>query len=425
MFNVTHLRRFQPVITVGDYLRLHDLSPDLELSTGQWDTQKYHQKPSVFDTHGTAPSLHIIENWWYDPQGLNRVDIIPEEMKQRGKWNLDLGDKGRDENGGWPTPSKTDVYQALERSLPTSGRQYVLGWDHARQILRNHGIRGVTSDEGLTQVLNDNGWEVLYTFDGALNMDYVKHVVNPIRQVAPRGSIRGYVEDYYRFTEDVLLLRGEIHYERKPGGLRFTSEAARDTFARIVLFQMHATDRVKELAASMAQRMQELVGGRMWMGSHMRRGDFIRLGWAMQLEFGDHLQRVKNRLNDGRNVIRSITPESLVAYSVPDVSVNHELIELKPPNEGDVIYIATDERDPGNLAYLREQGAVRAPDLITMEDRRRFGWPLLLTDVLGLVEQDLLSRGAFFYAHALSSLGGGVVNLRAANGADARTAVID
>lgn len=88
-------------------------------------------------------------------------------------------------------------------------------------------------------------------------------------------------------------------------------------------------------------------------------------------------------------------------------------------------YIATDERDPGNLAYLREHGAVRAPDLITIEDRRRFGWPLLLTDVLGIVEQDLLARASFFYAHALSSVPGGVINLRAANGADPRTAQVD
>jgi hypothetical protein len=89
------------------------------------------------------------------------------------------------------------------------------------------------------------------------------------------------------------------------------------------------------------------------------------------------------------------------------------------------IYIATDERDPGNLAYLREHGVVRAADLITIEDRRRFGWPLLITDVLGIVEQDLMGRGAFFYAHALSSVAGGVVNIRAASGADPRTALID
>ncbi|KIJ63298.1 hypothetical protein HYDPIDRAFT_29556 [Hydnomerulius pinastri MD-312] len=422
MLNMTHLRRSQPVITVAEYLRLHNLPEDLELSTGQWDKEKYHQSPSAFNLHGKPPSIHVVENWWYDPQGLNRVDSIPEEMKARG-WDTRLGDRGKDENGGWKSLTKTKAYHVLEAAL--SGRQYVLGWDQARQILQSNGIGGVTSDEGLTQVLNDNGWEVLYTFDGALGMDYVKNVVNPIRQVAPRDSIRGYAEDYYRFTEDVLLLKGEIHYERKPGGLRFTSTAARDVFARLVLFEIHPTDRVKELADTMDLHMRELVGGRMWMGAHMRRGDFVRYNWVMQAEFGDHLQRIKNHLDDGRRALHSINPESLGTYAVPDVTANHALMQLKPPNEGDKIYIATDERDPVNLAYLTEHGVIRAPDLITIEDRRRFGWPLLLTDVLGVVEQDLLARGSFFYAHALSSVAGGVVNIRAANGADPRTAQID
>lgn len=165
MLNLTLLRRSQPVITVAEYLRLHDLSEDLELSNGQWDTQKYHQNPSVYDTQGNPPSLHTIENWWYDPQNLNRVDRLPDEMKLRGQWDALLGDPGRDEQGSWPSPSKTNAYQALEQAL--SGRQYVLDFDKARQVLQSSGIGGVTSDEGLVQVLNDNGWEVLYTFDGA------------------------------------------------------------------------------------------------------------------------------------------------------------------------------------------------------------------------------------------------------------------
>ncbi|KAH0830351.1 hypothetical protein J3R83DRAFT_1745 [Lanmaoa asiatica] len=441
MLNLTHLRRFQPVITVAEYLRLHDLSEDLELSNGQWDTKIYHQNPSVYDTQGNSPSLHTIENGWYDPQDLNRVDLLPEVIKSRGQWDPLLGNPAKDEHGGWPSPSKTNAYLALEQAL--SGRQHVLDFDRARHILQDNGIRGVTSDDDLIQVLNDNDWEVLYTFDGALGMDYVKNVVNPIKQVAPRDSIRGFADDYYHLTEDVILLRGEIHYERKPASLRFTSTSTRDAFARLVLFQIRHTDNVMELSATMARRMQELVGGRMWMGAHMRRGDcefrlapvikptpnncivVVRYHWVMQEEFGDHLQRIKDHLNKGRDILQSITPQSLSTYAIPDIVVNPEYVQHHPPNKGDYIYIATDERDPSNLAYLREHGVVRAPDLITIEDRRRFGWPLLITDVLGIVEQDLLARGAFFYAHALSSVAGGVVNIRAANGADPRTARID
>lgn len=163
MLNLTHLRRFQPVITVAEYLRLHDLSPDLEVSDGQWDMQKYHQNPSVYDTH--PPNLRIIDNSWYDPQGLNRVDVLPEEMKLRGQWDSLLGDPGMDQTGGWPNPIKTNAYTVLERSLV--GRQHVLNFDTARQLLQSSGVRGLDSDEKFIQFLRDNGWEVLYTFDGA------------------------------------------------------------------------------------------------------------------------------------------------------------------------------------------------------------------------------------------------------------------
>lgn len=165
MLNLTLLRRFQPVITVAEYLRIHDLSEDLELSNGQWDTQIYHQNSSVYDAQGNPPSLHIIENGWYDPQTLNRVDRLPDEMKSRGQWDALLGDLGSEKHGGWPSPSKTKAYLALEQALQE--RPYVLRFDQARQILRHNGIQGVASDEDLIQVLNNNGWEVLYTFDGA------------------------------------------------------------------------------------------------------------------------------------------------------------------------------------------------------------------------------------------------------------------
>ncbi|KIK18769.1 hypothetical protein PISMIDRAFT_683952, partial [Pisolithus microcarpus 441] len=423
MLNLTHLRRTHSVITVAEYLRLHDLPEDLELSTGEWNIARYHQNPSVFNRHGKPPSLHVIENQWYDPPRLNRVDRIPEDMKERGKWDPLLGDRTQDQYGGWKTPSRTEVYHVLEAAL--AGRQFALGWDKARGILESNGIRGVSTDEGLTEVLLSNSWEVLYTFDGALGMDYVKNVVSPIRQVVPRNSIRGFVDDFYRYTTDVLLLRGEIHYERKPASILFTSTAGRDVFARLVLYEIAHTDSVKELADTMSDRMRDIAGGRMWMGAHMRRGDFVRYHWVMHDDFGEHLSRIKNHLDVGREVLRNLSPASLGTYAVPEAKVNSDYVQLHPPERGDKFYIATDERDPGNLAYLKERGAVRASDLITIEDRRRFGWPLLLTDVLGIVEQELLSRASFFYAHALSSVAGGVLNLRAANGADPRTAQID
>jgi hypothetical protein len=47
-------------------------------------------------------------------------------------------------------------------------------------------------------------------------MDYLKSVVEPIKQLAPRTQLRGLVDDYDSKTEEVLLLAGETHLSRKP-----------------------------------------------------------------------------------------------------------------------------------------------------------------------------------------------------------------
>lgn len=47
-------------------------------------------------------------------------------------------------------------------------------------------------------------------------MDYLKSVVEPIKQVAPRSSLKGLIDDYAHMNEDVVLLEGETHLNRKP-----------------------------------------------------------------------------------------------------------------------------------------------------------------------------------------------------------------
>ena len=88
-------------------------------------------------------------------------------------------------------------------------------------------------------------------------------------------------------------------------------------------------------------------------------------------------------------------------------------------------YIATDERSPQDLNYLSNNGAILLRDLLTASDRRAFGPSIWLTDVLGQVEQSFLSRSWYFYGSEKSSFTGGIINKRAANGADSRTSVAD
>ena len=89
--------------------------------------------------------------------------------------------------------------------------------------------------------------------------------------------------------------------------------------------------------------------------------------------------------------------------------------------------MATDERDPEVLAVARAKNATLFYDVIesTPELCRLVGWPMLFTDVLALVEQEIMARSAFFSGYALSSVAGGVVNLRTVRGMDPRTMVLD
>jgi len=248
-------------------------------------------------------------------------------------------------------------------------------------------------------------------------------VVQSIKEVAPRSSIRGFKEDYYHVDADVVILAGETHLGRKPGAMRFTGPRGRANYASMVVHGIVPPRWVFDLGEILASRMRELVDGRLWMGAHMRRGDFVRLSWAMELSPEAHVLRVKNRLQAGRSVLEHLG--ELTTYDLDGVAPDLEQTALALPLPDDLFYVATDERDPNARQAIAEGGAVFISDLLTMEDRRRFGWPLMITDVLALVEQRLLVHSAFFYGHAMSSLAGVITNMRAARGADPRTMLID
>jgi hypothetical protein len=166
MLNLTHVRLKQPVITVSEYLRLHNIPEDAERSNGHWDRTRYHQNPSIYDQTSRRPTLSVIENWWYDPWEINRVDFIPDDVKLRGGWSSQGGDSNKGEVGSWQDQPKTAVYAALEAALPT--RPKVLSWDRAFQVLQDHGLTWEgQSSSGMENILHENGWEVLFTYEGA------------------------------------------------------------------------------------------------------------------------------------------------------------------------------------------------------------------------------------------------------------------
>jgi hypothetical protein len=222
VLDLPRLRERGPVITALDYLRLHGQGPEVESTSGWWPKGLYHRSPNVFESDKTKmPSLFIIENHLYDPDGTNRVDYITEEMKVR-----------RNRTQGGPTEIST-----LLRGI-VSDRSIVVDWENAKNTLKLSELVpevDLDNDAAFEDILNANGWEVLYTFSHlwvSLLSFYVmsklihvllsisgveldRTVVSPIKQVTPRWTIRGFKDDYYDVDEDVVLLAGETHLSRK------------------------------------------------------------------------------------------------------------------------------------------------------------------------------------------------------------------
>jgi len=157
MVNITHLRNRQPVITASEYLRLHGQDPESESSSGHWSRQPYpyHTHPNVFETNKTTiPSLFVIDNHWYEPEGTNRVDYIPEAMKRRG--NLER----------WPPLELSELSDKLVAALPEDHRR--MDWTTVKNVLVNSadlvGDVNINDDQVVEELLNSHGWEVLHTF---------------------------------------------------------------------------------------------------------------------------------------------------------------------------------------------------------------------------------------------------------------------
>ena len=166
MFDLPHLRAQHPVITVSEYLRLHGLDPEAESSRGSWQRELYNSHPNVFESDKTkTPSLFVIKNEWYEPSGSNRVDYIPQTMKERGNWELYSPSQSQESGGYWPFVEPTEISERLTNALPDFPD--VLDWDTAKQILGSSELElgvGLDDDNAIEDVLNANGWEVLHTF---------------------------------------------------------------------------------------------------------------------------------------------------------------------------------------------------------------------------------------------------------------------
>ncbi|KAG9079933.1 hypothetical protein FRC06_007300 [Ceratobasidium sp. 370] len=465
-----------PVITTAEYLQLHGLDPQIEQHNGYWgrvdyqlppgtNVTAYHEalaaeKAKLEASEGRAKrGDEILPRVPRAVSGLRRaIDAVHAHTRQtraesRGSTIYEMLNEEWDtaplvrvddvralrgyNTGSWEWVNRSLVlsgtgtqnnemsrrlFHALNETL-VGNNQVVMEVGQIRQLAKATGYQALESNDVLERVINNAGWDFLYTFEGRLNQEFIKAIVWPMTQAAPRAHIRGFVNDLAQRTEDIVLVSGEIHLERKAGLMRFTSSAARDAYSQIGLYAMRAPERYWRIAARVESHMRARCGGRMFMAAHIRRGDFIRFGWTPDENLETHVRQVRDKLKNGAKILAGIKNEYSQKADLEQVDT--QISQYDPPEDGDPFYIATDEHSSPGISLIHRLGGVLIDDLLTPEDRSACGWEMLYSDLVALVEQIVMSRASYWNAHAMSSLAGGVVNLRAARGADSRTALLD
>lgn len=101
----------------------------------------------------------------------------------------------------------------------------------------------------------------------------------------------------------IIYLQGNLHDQRKPGSVYFSTRKARDDFTEMVVNGIRAPKRIRILGERVAKRMEERVEGRRWVAAHLRRGDFVGIAWSPSKDADVHFNKTKAALDEGVKVI--------------------------------------------------------------------------------------------------------------------------
>lgn len=137
MLDLRHLRKYTPVVTLGEYLNLQGLDPSVEQSNGAWARELYHSGSS-------RPSLGVIRNHEYDPAGVVRVDkLLPSPAGETSLTDSPVARKLLEIKGDNLAVKLNDVKGPLKK---------LASWN---------------TDEELETIIEEHGFAILHTFAGA------------------------------------------------------------------------------------------------------------------------------------------------------------------------------------------------------------------------------------------------------------------
>lgn len=283
--DIHHLRStYGPFLLYSEYFALYNLSRSLLDESLRWRPDRY--TPPGFKSF-TMPESEFQNDTFV------RTDTpAPARPAEAG-----LSDGG----GRLEQLSRSKVARTLSRraAWPVPDARRAL---QEAGLLESDGI----SDTALVRMLEPAGVVALYTYSDYVLMN--KAVSHPTVELALATQVRplstALLERREARDADIVYLAGNLHDQRKPGGVRFSTAGARDAFTHLVVRGIRAPREVRTVGARLAERMQARVeaggGGRSWMGAHLRRGDFVEIAWSPERDAEAHFDRLLEQLEVGR-----------------------------------------------------------------------------------------------------------------------------
>ncbi|SCV72851.1 BQ2448_4388 [Microbotryum intermedium] len=369
--------------------------------------------------------LNITSNEWFNDAQFVRLDEnLPAWTESESEAMIDGLSTGR----------------AREIQVDDSSRVWSLS--RARELLRKNGYKVDGDDHWLEEALRKVEQSRVYSFDE--RSDRIKTVAQPTIQMADRSRSFSFADDFLSQPRhrdaSLLYVSGPIWNEGKLGGVHFSSQQARDRFVVMTQAVIRPPKEYIETGRKIADKMAMVNEGRAWLATEMSsiaaahtHGCTSRYCVCseerncLETNSASYFMSGRSRSAEARILNqRGLLEQGLAQLSAHDIktlpSKDHlqvvDRFTLSQSYDLTVsillhrYFLAMDETDAATLATFQRGRAVVLTDLLSEAELKILGWRAMFSDLLQLVEQEVMASSDYFVGTGSSRSSRAVLDAR-------------
>lgn len=274
--DLPHLRRtYGPFLTFSEFFDLYQLPPSSYDETQVWNASAY--TPEGLTT-ATLPQDVFQNRTFVRIDEALRPFTLAETIKDVDGLNASSVEKALASKTAWTLPKAKEALRKAGAQVGELGEGELLAKLAALGVVSLH-----TFDDECVVLSSPHSLIPPVADLSSRRVLMNKAAARPSIEVALRSKVQSFTTTLSAAPyadASIVYLQGDLHDQRKPGGVYFTTAEARDGFIEMVLKGIRAPSTVREVGAILSQRMSTKVNGRRWVAAHLRRGDFVSIAWS-------------------------------------------------------------------------------------------------------------------------------------------------